>query len=180
MDGAKPGTDPVASASAGGGEEGAQYLTFKLGSEVYGINVEHVREVNEYGNLYPLPRVPEYIRGIINLRGEVVPVIDLSYRLYGKKGDVSKFTCIVIIALIHEGDEALLGIVIDAVKEVVEIKVDSIVSTPDFSLNIREDFVSGVGKVRDGFIVLLNVDTMLNIVELSKFGNDGDSVQIAV
>jgi purine-binding chemotaxis protein CheW len=180
MNGGKPGVDPVSAVSAGGGEEGAQYLTFKLGNEIYGINVEHVKEVNEFGNVYPLPRVPEYIRGIINLRGEVVPVIDLSYRLYGKKGEVSKLSCIVVISLIHEGDEALMGIVIDAVKEVVEIKVDSIVSTPDFSLNIREDFVSGAGKVKDNFIVLLNVNTMLNIVELSKFGHDGDSVQIAV
>ena len=161
--------------------EGAQYLTFKLGEEVYGINVEHVKEVNEFGNVFHIPRVPSYIRGIINLRGEVVPVIDLAQRLYGRSVEETKFTCIVILDLKDEEDRVLVGIVIDAVREVVEIKNENIAATPEFSINIRDNFVAGVGKVRETFIILLNVDTVLNIQELSQFsGADDDRVKIAL
>jgi len=161
--------------------EGSQYLTFKLGDEIYGISVDHVKEVNEFSNVYVIPRVPAFIKGVINLRGEVVPVIDLSQRLYGRPIEISKLTCIAVLELKDEDERVPIGIVIDAVKEVVEIRDDKIEATPEFSLNIRDDFVSGVGKVRDTFIVLLNVETVLNIHELSQIGGaDEDRVRIAL
>ena len=146
-----------------------QFLTFHLGNEIYGIEVNNVREVIEYENVHEIPMVPEFIRGVINLRGEVVPVIDLSYRFYKTKCEETKFTCIVIVELEEENETLLIGFVIDAINAVTDIPDDSIEPTPGFGAKIRADFISGVGKVRDKFIILLNLGKVLDVEELSNF-----------
>ncbi len=150
-------------------EKFLQYLTFLLGEEVFGLEVNSVREVIEYENVYSVPNVPEYIRGVMNLRGDVVPVIDLSSLFYGKSKEVSKFTCIVIVEIEHEGSLMLIGIIIDAIKAVIDILEENIEATPGFGANIKNEYIDGVGKDKGKFIILLNLESVLDIDELSLF-----------
>lgn len=144
-----------------------QYLTFQLSGEIYGIGILSIKEILEYGELTHVPMMPESIRGVINLRGSVVPVIDLSTRIGKSKNDVSKKTCIVILEIQHEEDIMDLGIVVDAVNEVLEIPPDEIEPPPSFGAKIRTDFIAGMGKLDGKFVVLLNIEQVLSVEELS-------------
>lgn len=150
-------------------EETRQFLTFIIGNETFGVEVGHIREVINYENVFKIPVVPDYIRGVINLRGEVVPIIDISYRFYKKQNEITKFTSIVITEIIVHGEMILLGFVIDAIDAVIDISLEKIEQTPDFGSKIRSDFIQGIGKTDGRFIVLLNVNKVLNIEELSDF-----------
>ncbi len=145
-----------------------QYFTFRLGNETYGLNLENVKEVIEYGRIFPVPRTREYIRGVINLRGEVVPVIDLSTRFYGYTAEVTIHTSIVILDLCYNEEIMLVGAVIDAVDRVLDISEKDIETPPDFGSKIRTAYISGVGKAEDRFIILLNTGNVFNVDELSS------------
>jgi purine-binding chemotaxis protein CheW len=144
-----------------------QYLTFQLLGEVYGIGILSIKEILEYGELTHVPMMPESIRGVINLRGSVVPVIDLSTRLGKVKGETNKKTCIVILEIQHEEDIMDVGIVVDAVNEVLEIPPNEIEPPPSFGAKIRTDFITGMGKIQNKFVVLLNIEQVLSVEELS-------------
>ncbi len=146
-----------------------QYLTFKVGNEMYGVDINSVKEVIEYTKVFPIPRVPSYIRGVTNLRGEVIPVIDLNSRFYGQASEVTILTGIVFIEVEYKGKVVMLGIIIDEVDAVTKIYENDINSIPEFGAKIRYDFISNIGKVDDNFIILLNIEKVLEIDELSKF-----------
>jgi purine-binding chemotaxis protein CheW len=150
--------------------ESSQFLTFQLAGEVYAIDILHIREIIEYGNLTPVPLVPDFIAGVINLRGSVVPVIDLGARFGNSATQITKRTSIVIIE-IADGDKMLeIGITVDLVNEVLDIKRSDIEPAPSFGASIRTDFISGMGKVNGRFMILLDVDRVLSIDELSALG----------
>ncbi len=144
-----------------------QYLTFQLAGEVYGIGILSIKEILEYGELTHVPMMPESIRGVINLRGSVVPVVDLSMRIGKDKEEISKKTCIVILEVQHDEDILDIGIVVDAVNEVLEIPPEEIEPPPSFGANIRTDFITGMGKIQNKFVVLLNIKQVLSVDELS-------------
>ncbi len=148
-----------------------QYLTFMVGNETYGVDVSRVREVINYERVFPVPRVPLFIRGVINLRGEVVPVIDLSCRFYGKTAVEGKMTSIVIMEIESEGEFIHVGAVIDAIHAVEEIPEDNIEHTPEFGSKIRHDYIFGVGKTDGRFIIILNLPRVLDVAELSDFAS---------
>lgn len=153
-------------------ENVTQFFTFLLGAETYGLEVNSVREVIEFKTVYKIPRMPLYIRGVINLRGEIVPVIDLSSRFYKDKLiDVKKTTCIVIVEIEDKTDGALIhiGVAVDAIRAVTDIPDSLMEPPPTFGSNIRSDFIKGVGKINDIFIFILNADKVLDIEELSDF-----------
>lgn len=152
-------------------EETEQFLTFKLGKELYGIEVNRVSEVIEYANIFKIPLTPDYIAGVTNLRGEVVPIIDLNARFFSRKSEITRFSCIVFVETRSGANEEsiLLGIIIDAIMEVADIPEDNIEPTPGFGLKIRSDYVQGIGKISDKFIVLLNTDRVLDVEELSSY-----------
>ena len=152
-------------------EQAAQYLTFKIGNETYGVDVASVREVINYEKVFPIPSVPDYIRGVINLRGEVVPIIDLSFRFYGKKSVETKMTSIVIMEINSEGEMMHIGVIIDAINAVQDILPGDIEHTPEFGSKIRADFISGVGKTDGKFIIILNISRVLDVSELSDFAS---------
>ena len=156
-----------------------QYLTFLLGNELYGFEVKNIREVIEYNqitSITEIPMVPEYIKGVINLRGEVVPVVDLSSRFYGYRSDITRRTCISIIEVEDDSDTVLVGSMIDAVNAVIDMSLDDIETTMGFGAKIRSDFIKGIGKADDKFIILLNLDKVLDIDDLSSFEDfDEDS-----
>lgn len=152
-----------------------QYLTFVLGGEVYGVSILVIREILEYQEPTAVPMMPEFIRGVINLRGSVVPVVDLSLRLGKQVSEVGKRTCVVIIEITHEEDKMQIGVVVDAVNEVLDIAPESIEAAPSFGAKIRTDFISGMGKIDDKFVVLLNIDHVLSVEELSMIDQAASS-----
>ncbi len=143
-----------------------QYLTFQLGGETFAIGILAIREIIEYGQVTRMPMTPPYIRGVINLRGAVVPVIDLMVRFGRTAQPVSKRTCIVIAEV--PGEEVQqMGIVVDAVNEVLEIPPESIEPAPDFGASIRTDFVEAMGKIDDRFVIVLDLSRVLSMEELA-------------
>ena len=156
------------------GEEPKQYLTFTLGGEMYGVETLSVKEIIEYGQVTEVPMMPPSIRGVINLRGAVVPVVDLKARFGGGATQVTRRTCIVIIEL-EAGEECqVIGIVVDAVSEVLEIPGTEIEPPPLFGARIRTDFISGMGKVGGRFVILLDMGRVLSVDELSDLANLAD------
>ena len=144
-----------------------QYLSFVLGEETYGVSILVIKEILEYNEPTIVPMMPSFIRGVINLRGSVVPVVNLSIRLGKSTTEIAKRTCVVIIEVKHEGETMEVGVVVDAVNEVMDIAPDNIDSAPNFGVNIRTDFIQGMGRVDGKFVVLLNIDHVLSIKELS-------------
>lgn len=149
-------------------EETHQHLTFMLGGEMFGIAIKSVREIIEYGNLTEVPMVPPFIRGVINLRGAVVPVIDLSARFGGKPTQIQRRTCIVIIEMADGSDTQELGVVVDAVCEVLDIPESEIEPAPSFGAKIRADFIAGMGKINGKFVILLDVRRVLSVDEIAE------------
>ena len=159
---------PHASASAGGNAEQAQqYLTFMLGSEVFGIGILAIKEIIEYGNITEVPMMPDYVRGVINLRGVVVPVADLLVRFGKKPCAITKRACIVITEIVSNGERHDMGIAVDAVNAVLEIPACDVQPPPAFGSTIRTDFIQGMGRVNGKFVILLNVDRVLTTAEFA-------------
>ena len=155
-------------------EAPSQYLTFALGSEMFAVGILNVKEIIEYGNLTEIPMMPAFIRGVINLRGSVVPVIDLSARFGGSQTEIGRRTCIVIVEV--EDDEAKhdIGIMVDAVSEVLDIPGSEIEPPPAFGAKIRADFIFGMGKVAGKFVIILNINKVLSVEEIAMLtGGNG-------
>jgi purine-binding chemotaxis protein CheW len=135
---------------------------------MFAIGILAIREIIEYGHLTEVPMTPPFIRGVINLRGAVVPVVDLAVRFARPASAVSKRTCIVIIDIDQaDGTTNQMGIVVDAVSEVLEIPASEIEPPPEFGARIRTDFISGMGKVGGKFVVMLDVNKVLSIEEVA-------------
>ncbi|ADQ85788.1 chemotaxis protein CheW [Methylovorus sp. MP688] len=151
-----------------GQDDDQQYLTFMLGAEIFAINILSIKEIIEYGNLTIVPKMPSFIRGVINLRGSVVPVIDLAARFEKGEAKLSRKTCIVIIEVEHEEVHQVIGVMVDAVNEVLEIASDQIEPVPSFGAKIRTDFINGMGKVDQKFVIILNVNQVLSVDEMAE------------
>ncbi|MFS2161643.1 chemotaxis protein CheW [Pseudomonas sp. Pseusp122] len=150
-------------------EEEAQYLTFMLGGEMFAIAILGIKEIIEYGNLTVVPMMPAFVRGVINLRGAVVPVVDLSARFGRQNSDITRRSCVVIIeAAGGDGQPQDIGLLVDTVSAVMEIAASAIEPPPSFGARIRADFISGMGKVEGKFVIVLDVDRVLSIDEMSS------------
>jgi len=166
-----PGITPTQSAQA------QQYLTFSLGSEVFAIGILAIKEIIEYSNLTTVPMMPAYVRGVINLRGAVVPVLDLSVRFGKTPNNVTKRTCIVIIEISTAGERQDVGVVVDAVDSVLDIPADQIEPPPTFGARISTDFIQGMGKVNGRFVILLDVNSVLAPEEAGMLSQTASSDQ---
>ena len=151
--------------AAAASAEPAQYLTFMLAGEVFAIGILAIKEIIEYRGLTEVPMMPACVRGVINLRGAVVPVMDLLARFGRTPSEVTKRTCIVIVEVEAAQERHVIGVVVDAVNEVLEIPAADIEPPPAFGARIRSDFIQGMGKVRDKFVILLDANQVLSIDE---------------
>lgn len=153
------------------GKGSNKYLSFTLNGELYAMAIEQVKEIIEFGQITTVPMMPSYMRGVINLRGAVVPVVDLSRRFGGEASAVGRRTCIVILEVplgTDTGDGVqVLGVIVDAVNAVLDIAPTSIEPPPSFGTSIRPDFLKGMGKVKDRFVVILDVHRTLSFDELN-------------
>lgn len=152
-----------------------QYLTFRAGNKSLAISILDVKEIIEINTITDVPMTPEYIRGVINLRGNVVPVIDLSARLGRQSSEITKRSCIVLVQVEYNDDTQLLGMLVDGVDEILEIPEANILPPPDFGADIRTDFIQSMGRVDDEFIILLNINRVLSIKELSQLKQVADN-----
>ena len=153
-----------------------QFLTFELSNEIYGINILNIKEIIDYGNITRVPMMPAFIAGVINLRGSVVPVVDLALRFSQKPSAKTKRSSVVIVEVKDDGQAMEIGITVDEVNEVLDILAGEIEPSPSFGTKIRTDFIDGMGKVREQLLVLLNVETILAIDEISQL----DDIQVGV
>ncbi len=148
-----------------------QFLTFILNSDVYGISILNIKEIIDYGNVTRVPLMPEFIAGVINLRGSVVPVVDLALRFSMQASERTKRSSIVILEIKDEEQKIEIGVTVDVVNDVRDILSSEIEPAPMFGTKIRTDFISGMGKLGDELLVLLDVDNVLSIAELSAIEN---------
>lgn len=144
-----------------------QVLSFSLGDEVFGMNIRSVREIIQQATLTVVPRMPDFVRGVINLRGAVVPVIDLPCRFGHGPTGWGKKTCIIVVDASRDGERAELGLMVDAVSEVITIPSDQIEPAPAFGTSIRRDFIQGLGRVQGQRIVILDPDRALDIEDMA-------------
>jgi purine-binding chemotaxis protein CheW len=143
----------------------AQYLTFTLGEETYAFDVGNVREVLEVIPITKIPRMPHFVSGVINVRGSVVPVIDLRLKLGMSLADKTVNSCIIVIEVSIEGVNTVLGVLVDSVQEVVEFDASKIEPPPKIGTGIRSDFLQGIGKRDERFVMIMNLSRVLSVEE---------------
>lgn len=144
-----------------------QFLTFRIGKEYFGIELEQTREILEYTGVTEVPLMPKFLSGVINLRGEMVPVIDLAVRLGRPAIKVQRRTCIIVVEIHAQDQDHVLGLLADGVSEVVEIPNQEIEKAPSFGANIRAEFIQGIAKRDNQFVVLLDAANALSVNELA-------------
>jgi len=149
-------------------EQSNQYLTFLVGKESFAIRITDVKEIIEMSSVTRVPMTPDYIHGVINLRGSVVPVVDLSARLGKGCTEISKRSCIILVEIELTDSAQLIGMLVDEVQEILDIALENIQSAPDFGSEIRTDFIQAMGRVGDNFIILLAINRVLSVDELAQ------------
>jgi len=143
-----------------------QYLSFQVASEEYAIGVLQVKEIIEYDTLTEVPQTPASVRGVINLRGSVVPVVDLAVKFSLPETDVTKLTCIVIVEVDLEGEPTVMGLMVDAVSQVIDFQPEDILEPPAFGTKVSVDYLQGMGKAGKKFVLILDIDKVLSTEEL--------------
>ena len=149
--------------------ETRQYLTFRLGEEVFAIDVAKVREVLDFTTITKIPRTPDFMSGVINLRGNVVPVVDLRLCLEMSKTEKTVNTCIVVVEMLVDGESSVIGALADSVEEVIDLEPDHIQPPPRIGVKIRTDFIKGMGKRDAQLIMILDIDKVFSTEEWSAF-----------
>ena len=147
--------------------ETRQYLTFKLGEGVFATDVAKVREVLDLTAITKIPRTPDFMSGVINLRGNVVPVVDLRLCFEMSKTEKTVNTCIVVVEILMEGESTIIGALADSVEEVIDLEPEQIEPAPRIGAQIRTDFIKGMGKRDAQFIMILDMDRVFSADELS-------------
>lgn len=145
-----------------------QFLTFWVGQERLAVEILDVKELIEVCHMTRVPMTPDFIRGVINLRGSVIPVIDLSARLGREVSQLTKKSCILLVEIHHEDQSQSVGMLVDEVNEIVEINKENIQPPPNFGAEIRVDFIKAMGRIADEFVILLAIDRVLSVAELSE------------
>ncbi|MGA8531900.1 MAG: chemotaxis protein CheW [Acidobacteriaceae bacterium] len=147
--------------------ETRQYLTFRLGNEIFATDVAKVREVLDLTTITAIPRTPEFMAGVINLRGSVVPVVDLRLCFEMSKTETTRNTCIVVVEVQLEGEATIIGALADSVEEVIDMEPEQIEPAPRIGMQIRTDFIRGMGKRDTQFIMILDIDRVFSADELA-------------
>jgi purine-binding chemotaxis protein CheW len=143
------------------------YLTFILGTESFGVDVRNVREVLDFTTITRVPRMPEFMRGVINLRGSVVPVIDMRLKFGMEKAEDTVDTCVIVMEISLDGETTVVGALSDAVKEVFDLEAGQIEPPPRIGTSLNTEFIRGMGKHDEEFIIILDIDRVFSAEELA-------------
>jgi purine-binding chemotaxis protein CheW len=148
-------------------EREGKYLTFTLAGEEYGIGILKIKEIIGMMPITSVPQTPEFVKGVINLRGKVIPVVDLRLRFGMEAIDYTERTCIIVVEISGKGDTVLIGIVVDSVSEVLNIKGEDVEDTPTFGAKLDTDYILGMAKMEGGVKILLDIDRVLTAEEIA-------------
>jgi purine-binding chemotaxis protein CheW len=154
--------------SVAGIMETTQHLTFNLSDEVFALDITKVREVLDFTTVTKVPRMPDFMRGVINLRGSVVPVVDLKLKFGMPMTEKSVNTCIIISEVTADGETAVLGALADSVQEVMDLDAEHISAPPKIGTNLNTEFIKGMGKRNDQFIIILDFDRIFSDAEVAR------------
>ena len=144
-----------------------QHLTFHLAGEEYAVGILKVKEIIEYGTLTVVPQTPPSVRGVINLRGNVVPVVDLAIKFGMAQSPITNRTCIIIVEVALDGEQAVMGVIADSVSQVIDLPASEILPPPAFGTRIKADFLHVMAKADKKFFLILDIDKVLTVDELS-------------
>lgn len=144
-----------------------QYLTFRLDNEVYALDITKVREVLDFTTITKVPKTPDFMRGVINLRGNVVPVLDLKLKFGLQKTEKTVSTCVIIAEIPIDGEDAVFGVLADSVQEVIDLEPAQTEPPPRIGTRLKTEFITGMGKRDDNFIIILDIDRAFSMDELS-------------
>ena len=144
-----------------------KYVTFSIGSTIFGISVLKTREIVEYGNITPVPEAPHYVKGVINLRGAVVPVVDLTMKFFKVNIKLSETTSIIIVEPTIDKEKNIMGIIVDCVKDVIELKAEDMEAAPKYGSKLKSEYITSVANYYSEFILILDIDYLLSQVELN-------------
>lgn len=153
--------------------EATQHLTFKLDAEIFALDISKVREVLEYTKVTKVPQTPDFMRGVINLRGSVVPVVDLRLKFGMTETEKTVNTCIIIVEVDVDGEKTVLGALADSVQEVLELEPSEIEPAPRIGMRLNTEFIKGMGKHNNEFIIILDIDRVFSADELAVVQNAG-------
>ena len=148
-------------------EKGGKYLTFALGSEEYGLEIVKVRQIIGHMEITSVPQTPDYVKGVINLRGQIIPVIGLRTKFGMPTIDVTDRTCIIVVEISRDNHNFEVGIIVDYVQEVMDIEGENIEPTPQFDATVNTDFILGIGKVAGEVKILLDIDKVLSCADFT-------------
>jgi purine-binding chemotaxis protein CheW len=151
------------------GEKEGKYLTLSLAGEEYGIEILKVKEIIGMMPITTVPRTPPYVKGVINLRGKVIPVVDLRLKFGMMEMSYTERTCIIVVETRGQGRSVLIGIVVDSVSEVLNIKANDIEEAPTFGAKLDTDYILGMAKMNGGVKILLDIGRVLNADEINVF-----------
>lgn len=144
-----------------------QFLTFTLGKEIFALDIGTVREVLELTSITKIPRTPEFMRGVINLRGHAVPVVDMRLKLGMSQGEDTVDTCIIIVEIEFEGEFTVMGALVDSVREVFEMMPDTIEPAPKMGAAINAEYIKGMGRQNEQFIIIIDINKIFSAEELA-------------
>lgn len=147
--------------------ETVQYLTFKLADELFALDVAKVREILEVSAITKVPQTQDFMRGVINLRGSVVPVIDMRLKFAMSAAGQTVNSCIIVVEVTLDGESTILGALADSVQEVVELEADTIEPAPHIGVKLNSEFIRGMGKVAGRFVMILDIDRIFSPEELA-------------
>jgi len=148
-------------------DRGGKYLTFSLADEEYGIGILKVREIIGMMPITPVPQTPAFVKGVVNLRGKVIPVVDLRLKFGMQTTGYTERTCIIVVEIMSDNGWIMMGIVVDSVSEVIHIRNDDIEDTPTFGAKLNTDYILGMAKTSEGVKILLDIDRVLSSQELA-------------
>lgn len=158
--------------------QSSTYLTFYLEQDLFGLNIDKVREVLEYTKITKVPRTEDYMRGVINVRGHAVPVVDLRLKFGLDQGEQTVDTCIIIVELEMEGESSTMGVLVDGVQEVLDIPAEQIEKPPRLGNKIDTQFIQGIGKLEDRFVIILDIQSVFSAEELSGIVETGGATNL--
>jgi purine-binding chemotaxis protein CheW len=152
-------------------ERAGKYLTFRLGPEEFGVRVDKVREIMGVQEITSVPQTPDYLKGVINLRGKVIPVVDLRLKFGLEAIEYTQRTCIIVVQVRGEISTIQVGLVVDTVSEVLNLAGSDIENTPDFGAQLTTPFILGMAKVKGKVKILLDIDRVVSAQEIAGFGS---------
>jgi len=161
-------------------DEVQQFLTFLLAGEEYAVSILKVKEILEYDTVTTVPNVPKWISGVLNLRGSVVPIVDIALKFGRAASEITKLTCIVIVETICEGERLTMGILVDSVSQVIDLPAEDIEEPPSFGTRLKTEYLQGLGRSGKKFCLILNIDNVLaseELLEVSAAINEETAVE---